>query len=391
MRDTKRVGIIIDWYLPRIGGGELYAYNLGKFLSRQGYQVSFFTLDEKNTENFYDEFPITRVPFGKGIIGKIRFYRSMASFLNTVDIIHANYCHKFAAYAGLYNLFHRKPFFVTLHGRGILDLPGNNWFYARIHRFYRSVSLKSASKVIASCLEFVERAKKYIPADRIVYIPNGVDVGIFKFQSPDPALLSKYQGKKVVLTVRRLVPKNGVQFLVEAAPIILREVPNVIFVLVGYGELEKYLKTRVKELGIENAFDFRGRVENIDVPHYLQVASVVVFPSTAEATSLACLEAMSMKKAIVASKVGGFPEMIDDNKNGFLVDIVEWRNSNYDAPLTTTPERTRKLAHKIITLLKDERLREEFGARAFEKVQSVFSWEILIQKILREYQSVINH
>ncbi len=391
MSTGKRVGIIIDWYLPRIGGGELYAYNLGKFLSRHGYKVSFFTLDEKNTENYHDEFPITRVPFDRGIMGKIRFYKALASFLNNVDIIQAIYCHKFAAYASIYNWRRKKPFFITLQGRGILDLPGNNWFYAKVHRFYRAVSLKSASKVIASCLEFVERAKKYIPAERIVYIPNGVDLAIFKSQSPDPAILNKYQGKKVILTVRRLVPKNGIQFLVEAAPAILREVPNAMFVLAGYGELEKYLKNRVLELGIGHAFDFLGRVDNTHVPSYLQIASVVIFPSTAEATSLACLEAMAMKKAIVASNVGGYPEMIDDNKNGFLVDLVDWHDSNYDAPLTTTPERTAELARKIVTLLKDTELAEKFGINALEKVERVFSWDILIEKVVHEYTSIKDH
>ncbi len=388
MSTPKRVGIIIDWYLPRIGGGELYAYNLGKFLSRHGYQVSFFSLDEHNTSNYHDEFPITRVSFDKGLVGKIRFYRALASFLNNVDIIQAIYCHKFAAYASIYNWRRRKPFFITLQGRGILDLPGNNWFYARIHRLYRWVSLKSANKVIASCLEFVERAKKYIPADRIVYIPNGVDMDVFKSQSTDATLANTYQGRKIVLTVRRLVPKNGIQFLVESAPAILRKVPHAKFVLVGYGELETYLKKRVAELGIKEAFDFVGRVDNALVPSYLQIASVVVFPSTAEATSLACLEAMAMKKAIVASRVGGYPEMIDDNKNGYLVDLVDWRDSNYDAPMTTTPERSLQLSERVVTLLQDQEKAKQFGEDAFDKVTRVFSWNILIEKVMTVYNSV---
>lgn len=380
-----RVGIIIDWYLPRIGGGELYAYNLAKFLKKNGVEVRIFTLDEKNTAGFVDEFPTTRVPFGKGFKGKIEFYRALAKFLDEVDIIQAMYCHKFAAYASIYNFFRHKPFVITEQGRGILDLPENNWFYAKVHAFYRYLSINSATVFVASCREFVERAKKYIPAKRIVYIPNGVDLSTFGSQVGANPLVKKYEGKKVVLTVRRLVPKNGIQFLVEAAPYIIRAHPDVFFVLVGYGQLEAYLKERAKALGVDGYIEFAGCVENHLVPHYLDVASVVVFPSTAESTSLACLEAMAMKKAIVASAVGGYLDMIDDGKNGFLVTMVDWQDSDYDAPMDIAQERTTILAEKISLLLDDENLRQSFGQAAYDKVVRVFDWRVLIQKIIGVY------
>lgn len=384
----QHVGIVIDWYLPRLGGGELYAYNLGKFLIKAGYRVSFFTLDEKNTADYVDEFPVTRVPFKPGIWGKIEFYRALKKYLNGVNIIHAVYCHKFAAYASIYNFFRHKPFIITLEGRGILDLPGNSWLYSRVHSLYRLISLKCADAIIASCLEFVDRAQKYTRANKITYIPNGVDISVFRSQPANAALAARYAGRKMVLTVRRLVPKNGLQFLVEAAPLIVAQYPDVLFVLIGYGELEDYLRRRATELGLSAHIEFAGRVENTLIPAYLERADVVVFPSTAEATSLACLEAMAMKKAIIASNVGGYPEMIIDGTTGFLVTLVDWRESNYDAPLDTSFERKQVLAERINQVLADLTLAKRLGEAAYQKVQKDFNWDVLIERIVRLYQTI---
>lgn len=381
----KTVGIVIDWFLPRIGGGELYAYNLGKYLEKNGYAVKFFTLDEKNTTNWHDDVPVTRVAWGSGFRGRIQFYRELKKFLDGVDIIHAIYCHKFAAYAAIYNLFRRKPFFTSLQGRGILDLPGNNWFYAKIHELYRALSLKASDYAIAACQEFVERASWYISRERIAYIPNAVDLSVFDTNSDVSALRQKYAGRRVILTVRRLVPKNGIQFLVEALPEIVRKHPEALCVFVGPGPLEGYLQERAKTLGMEEHVEFAGRVENTDVPKYLAVADVVVFPSTAEATSLACLEAMAMKKAIVASHVGGYPEMIDDGRNGFLVTLTDSQNSDYDAPMMLSEERRSALAEKVSALLSDTARAVAFGDAAHKKVLATFSWEVVIRQILALY------
>lgn len=386
-----RVGIVIDWYLPRLGGAEVYTYHLAKYLARHGHEVRIFTLDENNAVPGADEFPVTRVPFGPGLKGKIQFYRELKKFLEPVDVIHAVYCHKYAAYVSIYNFFRRKPFYITLQGRGILDLPGNSWLYAKVHSLYRWLSLKSATVVIASCLEFVTRAKKYIPESRIAYIPNGVDFDMFKTIPPPGQIAAQFTGHPVVLTVRRLVPKNGIQFLVEAAPAIVAAVPGVKFVFVGYGDLEQYLRKRATELGVIDNIVFAGRVDNKKVPEYLDLAKVVVFPSTAESTSLACLEAMAMKKAIVASNVGGYPEMIDDATSGYLVKLVDWQDSDYDAPMQTTPERTAQLAKRIINLLSNPELATQFGAAAYQKAQTVFNWEILVQKIITLYDNGLKH
>lgn len=379
------VGIVIDWYLPRIGGGELYAYNLAKYLAKNGYEVRVFSIDEGNTAGWKDDFPTTRVSWGSGLRGKFVFYRELKKFLEGVDIIHAIYSHKFAAYAALYNATRKKPFYISLQGRGILDLPGNTWFYAKVHTFYRAFSLKLCTIAVASCKEFVERASWYIPRSRVAYIPNAVDLEVFDTSPNAEALHKKYEGRDVILTVRRLVPKNGIQFLVEALPEIVKKHPNVLAVFVGPGPLEGYLRDRVRALGVERNVEFGGRVENKDVSRYLSVAKVVVFPSTAEATSLACLEAMAMKKAIVASRVGGYPEMLEDGVTGYLVTLTDSENSDYGAPMTLPPERIGELADKVSELLADASLRNAFGLRAYQKVISTFSWDVVIRQILNLY------
>ena len=135
--------------------------------------------------------------------------------------------------------------------------------------------------------------------------------------------------------------------------------------------------------------EFVGRVENKDVPKYLAIADVVVFPSTAEATSLACLEAMAMKKAIVASNVGGYPEMIDDGKNGFLVSLTDSQNSDYDAPMMLSDERRRALAEKVSLLLSGKARAEALGEAAYKKVLETFSWDVVIRQVLALYDKTL--
>jgi len=388
-----KIGIVTDTYLPRLGGGELYCYHLARFFQRNSFEVKIFTRLEGNINysSFKDELRIKRVFWGRGIFSQLKFFWQMYNFLKDVDSIHAIYCHRFAAFAALSKIFNRKPLVITLEGLGILNFSGNDWYHAKINALYRWISLKGANKIIASSKEFEEIALRYVDQKKIAYLPNSVDLSKFdinKFSSE--RLERKYNNKKVILTVRRLVPKNGIQFLVESAPFIIQKTPEVKFVIVGWGWMEDYLKKRVKELRLGNYFDFAGRVENDQIVNYLTLADVVVFPSTAEATSIACIEAMAMKKAIVASKVGGYFDLIEDNKNGILVDLVGHQDSRYEAPMDLPVAVKQNFANAINKLLNDINLREQFGSASYKLVQKKFSWENNIKKIIKIHLDLLN-
>lgn len=382
-----KILLIPDSYLPRLGGGEVYAYKLGHFLQKEGHSVKLLT-PEQGSWIHDDEFPVIRLKFPKN---PIVFFSSLLTYYRLVkeaDIVHAIYSHKMAVLGGLLAHLLGKKLVITEEGMGILDIPGNSWFYTRVHNFYRSTSIKLAYRFIASCREFVDLAKKYTSNHKkITYQPNSVDTDEFAPAERDYSLLPfPYAGQPLVFCVRRMVPKNGVQFLVECAPEVLRHAPDTHFVHIGWGRLEEHLKKRVAELGIEKNFHFLGRIENAIVQKYMNLADMVVFPSTAEATSIACLESMSLGKPIVASKVGGFPEMVAEGKNGYLVNLTDTEASDYDAPMTLPKEKLDALAGAIVTLAKDREKCAQFGAHSRERALNEFSWHVNVKKIIDWYQ-----
>ena len=218
-------------------------------------------------------------------------------------------------------------------------------------------------------------------------MPNSVDTEEFVPLPKDYSVLPfSYNKGPLIVSIRRLVPKNGVQFLIEAIPKIVNRVPNATFVVIGWGRLEEHLKSRVRELGIEDKVYFLGKIENFKLKEYLNLADVVVFPSTAESTSIACLESMALGKAIVASRVGGYPEMIIDGQSGTLVNLTDTEASDYDAPMNLPDNKLEELAKAVSDLALDTDKRRRFGENARTRAVSEFSWEKNIQTILSLYR-----
>ncbi|MBP8156970.1 MAG: glycosyltransferase family 4 protein, partial [Flavobacterium sp.] len=115
---------------------------------------------------------------------------------------------------------------------------------------------------------------------------------------------------------------------------------------------------------------YLGSVAYDEISQHINAASVCVFPTFAEALPVSWIEAMAMKKAIVASDIGWSTEVIDDSKNGFLVHPKDHKN----------------YADKVVQLLQNEKLRTDFGAEARKKVVQKFSIEVVAQQSVAFYK-----
>lgn len=385
-----KVLITSDSYLPRLGGAEIYALKLGSFLQRDGHDVRLFTTEENPSGIETSPFPVIREFYRRNPIIIFHFLRTLYRECRKADVVNCIYSYKIAAIVGIFKLFIKKPMVVTLEGLGTLDMPRNSGFYSKVHSFYRWFSIRQADMNIAACLEFVDIAKRYTNTEKIVYIPNALDIDQFNIRPKEIAILpEEAKGKMIVATIRRLVPKNGIQFLIEASPFIVEKFNDIVFFIIGWGRLENYLKERVRALKVDKYFHFAGRIENEDLPRYLNLADVVVFPSTAEATSIACLESMALGKPIIASNVGGYPEMVQDGHNGHLVDLTDSMNSNYDAPMTLSDDKIAALANAVVTTLSDKGKLKELGKNSRRLAETKFSWREKIKDIEEVYEKAI--
>ena len=372
-----------DTFLPKTGGGEIHVLELSRALREMENEVQICT--GCNGADLIDGFKITRLPNlsngnFKSVLHSFLYQNSLYSFVRSVDVLHCHYSYLFAALGVFWGKILNKPIIVTLHGLGTLDSSVHN---SPLRKFYRQFSLRNANKIIATSDEMKSIACRYTSPDKVTVIPNGVDTT--KFSNNSSCNLQK--PNIIVLAMRRLVPKNGVQYLIDAAPKIIENIPNIKLVIAGEGRINEYLRERVKLLHIEKYIDFVGMIPHEKTREYYDLADVVVFPSSAESTSLACLEAMSMKKAVVASELEPYKQLLGNNQRGLLVNLFDRTTSDYDAPLILSPQKIEQLADRVIQLAHDDVLRKNFGLAAREFVLKKYDWKIIAQDVLNVYLS----
>ena len=370
-----KIGMVVDDYLPSIGGAQTHVYYLSRTLQELGHQISIYT----NTlcQEVASEFEIVRNPHEI-----TRDLMKLAGFIREVDMVHCHYSYYLASLATFWAKPLGKPTVISLHGQGTLDSSVGK---SLVRKSFRWFSIRFADGVVATSDEMAEIASRFVKKQRIHLIPNGVDTDYFTPSStPAPS-----KNKLTVLSVRRLHPKNGVQYLVEAIPYIVNRVgKNIEFLIVGAEKLESYLKNRIQELRIEDYVEFVGEIPNEQTRDYYAIADVVVFPSSAESISIACLEAMAMEKAIVASALIPYRQLLGENERGLLVDLFDRDYSDYNAPLTLPDEKIALLADAVVRLCKSALLRRSLGKSAREHVRKNYDWKLICRKIVSVYDSV---
>jgi glycosyltransferase involved in cell wall biosynthesis len=153
----------------------------------------------------------------------------------------------------------------------------------------------------------------------------------------------------IVGTVANLKRKKGYRYLLQAATLIRREVPNVRFLLVGQGPEEQYLRQQARRLRLDRTVIFAGHRD--DVARIVAAFDVFALPSMYEGLSIALIEAMSLGKPSVVTRTGGVPEVVHDGREAFIVQ----------------PADSAALAGRIVTLLQDPILRSAMGEAAIRR------------------------
>ena len=202
---------------------------------------------------------------------------------------------------------------------------------------------------------------------RLIY--NGVDLQRYDHQGP-VTLSEEYglePGSRVVGVVARLEPEKGHQTLIEAWPHVLREVPDAYLLIVGEGSRREFLEEWAAAHKVAHRVLFTGRRD--DIPAVTAALDVAVLPSWREAQGLSILEAMALSRPVVASDVGGIPEMIEDGVTGLLVE--------HDNPVA--------LAAAIVRLLKDRSYAAAIARAGHDLVHERFCIELMVKAIEQIY------
>jgi glycosyltransferase involved in cell wall biosynthesis len=263
------------------------------------------------------------------------------------------------AVLALAEIGHRRPYLVsTIHSSRVRSSEDQALLRTLTPHMDRLIAV---SRAIEHKLVGEERTT--VPVS-LIY--NGVDLERYDHQEACCTLPDEYgmePGSKIVGVVARLEPEKGHPTLLEAWPAVLRAVPDTYLLIVGEGSRRDALEAQARELQIAHRVVFTGRRD--DVPAVTAALDVAVLPSYREAQGLSVLEAMALSRPVVASNVGGIPEMIEDGVTGLLV----------------PPHDAGALSAAIVRLLRDHPYADTLGRAGHDLVHDRFCIELMVSAI----------
>jgi len=280
-----------------------------------------------------------------------------------VDLLHA---HEFAMnfYGCIAARIMGIPIITTVHGKGYY---ADKWRRRFAYRFVSRNSLRMVA-VSEDVRHFLITEVGASP-DHLATIYNGIDPKPFT-PSEEVAGIRKELGIEgtalVIGTIGSLYPVKGHGYLLNAAARVASVLPGAIFLIAGRGELLNPLQEEAGKLGIIKNVRFLGFRE--DIQAILQAMDLFVLPSLSEGLSLSLLEAMAAGKPVVATNVGGNPEVVLHGITGYLV----------------PPKDPESLALRVVELLKDRSLAQQFGANGQRRVYERFR----IEQMVKSYQEL---
>jgi glycosyltransferase involved in cell wall biosynthesis len=373
VRRKIRVAMVILEYAPIIGGAQRQLALLAPYLKALDVEVTVLTRRYPGLAPFeiLDGVRVHRLPApGPKALASLIYTAASLRQLGSLkpDLVHAFSLFSPLTTAVAYKRFSRTPVVVKiLRGGRLGDMFRLQHKFLGVRRladFRRSVdTFISISQEISDELEAAQIAES-----KISYIPNGVDTDHFQLVTPEVKRKIRKQldlppGPLVVFT-GRLVPEKGVGLLLDAWSSVRRSYPEAVLVIVGEGDLRGQLQE-----GAEDGVYFTGGVE--DVRPYLQSADLFILPSSDEGLSNAMLEGMAAGLGVIATEVGGAPDLIKHQENGWLI----------------PPGEVGAISDSITSLLDAPGAVRKMGLAARQTVLESYALPVVAQKLRELYDS----
>jgi len=367
-----------------IGGSAICLINLLKYLDQSKYDLSvlLFSKNEctekikKYCNNINILEPIHPIK-GKtktkiiNIINlsliRLRHFFSFLRIIHKVDLVHLNNGFYYPAIVAARLL--GKPCICHFRSLPADHKTGNNQI-PFMSRFFGKLSNYNIAISEAVRKEYIRLG---FNVNKIIVIPDGVDLMQFQNTAHQKSINTNNTNKEFVIgTIARLVPEKGINTLINAMPYILDKIKNLRCIVIGDGPLIGDLKNQVAALKLKEKFTFTGNLNN---PYeILSNFDVFILPSLREGLSLSIMEAMASGIPVVATRVGGIVELIENGINGILVD----------------PENPKSVANAVLALLNNIKLNKQISVNALTKAKNEFSIVSSIRKIERKYNELLN-
>jgi glycosyltransferase involved in cell wall biosynthesis len=358
-----RIAILTEHFPPKgLAGTEIATYFMAVHLAQRGHNVHVITILDEGLpgESCEKGFYIYRIPLIRiRIFGAFFYWYNVFMKIRKID---PDLVHVQSLVAGMPALISKKlwriPYVVWGQGSDV-------YFPKGYIQLTNKMIMKNAGSAIALTKD-MKRAMQDIYARDIAIVPNGINMADL---SDEPRRRNEEDHGKRVLYVGRLSPVKGVQYLIRAMKQVHDTIPDAKLIIIGHGRERKMLETLSKELGIQKHVQFSGEVPHEKVLSFMQQADVFVLPSLSEGFPMVIVEALACGLPVVASRVGGMPEIITNDTNGYLVEAKD----------------AEALAEKILVLLQDEKLRKKISDNNKELVKK-YTWENVIIELEKIYE-----
>jgi N-acetyl-alpha-D-glucosaminyl L-malate synthase BshA len=367
-----------------VGGSGVVATELGRALAQRGHEVHLISHEPpfrwREGEPRFSFEPVTVPPYPLFLEPQY-----LLALVNTIvrvarerrlDIVHAHYAvpHATAAYLADQMLMAAPGATIprtitTLHGTDI-TLVGSDPSYSSVVAF----SIEQSHGVTAVSESLARDTVRTLNITReIRVIPNFLDLSVHR-RHPDPAMRARLRGPDpdaaILLHMSNFRPVKRIEAVVDVFRRVRAELPARL-VLVGDGPVRPRIEQLVAEAGLHEAVEFAG--EQPDALRWLSAADLFLLPSAQESFGLSALEAMACEVPVIASHVGGLPEVVTEGVTGYL----------------RPPDDTAGMAEAAVALLRDPVRRRAMGGAAARDVQARFRHDAIVPLYEQFYEEVV--
>jgi N-acetyl-alpha-D-glucosaminyl L-malate synthase BshA len=364
---------------PTYGGSGVVATELGKELASRGHDVHFisYALPIRLTMNeriYFHEVEVLTYPLFEYPPYDLVLATKMAEVMTRydLDLLHVHYAipHSISAYLAKMMLNDRVvPFVTTLHGTDI-TLVGNDRSYLPITRFGIE-----QSDAVTAVSEYLKRrtVEEFQVQREVTVIPNFVDCNLYG-RSQDKALRQKYADpdEGILIHISNFRPLKRVEDVIETFSLV-RKKKKARLLMVGDGPDRPKAEWLAKTHGISADVEFLGKQS--DMSQVLSVADILLLPSESESFGLVALEAMACEVAVIATRVGGIPEVVRDGTDGFLFDVGD----------------VTSMAQGCLRILEDARLRSTIGEAARDHARRDYCASKIVERYENLYRQTIEN
>jgi len=363
---------------PRIG---IFIHEQAKELTKQGHNAWVITSNKNKQDEVknIDNIIVYRLEchnFFKGLFFNFKMLNKIIKLKSKIDILHIHFVGLNTFFCWLGSKFLGVPVVATIHG---IDVFPRNFFHSLLIRFY----LLFPKKIIAVSNNTASIVKINSNKNKVCVVFNGVDVGKLKVTQEKSKLRKKLglNNELILLSVGSLIERKGIDLIIKTLPEVIKEIPNLVYLIIGKGERKQYLKNLVKSLKLKNHVKFLGFISSKELANYYNICDVFVLMSRTikeksgiEGFGIVYIEASYLGKPVIGGKSGGTGDAIIDKVTGYRVD----------------PNNSQDLAKKLILLLKNKTLRNKMGKEGKKFVKKKLLWKHNVYKTLNIYKEVIN-